>query len=46
MTIVDVAVMGALNVSPESFYAGSVAGSADEALLRAGEAMSRAGAAL
>ena len=40
-----VVVMGAINVSPESFYAGSVAGS-DEALLRTGEAMASAGAAL
>ena len=41
----DVAVAGAVNVSPESFYAGSVAASAD-ALLRAVEAMLAAGAAL
>lgn len=40
----DVAVVGALNVSPESFYAGSVLVDADR-LLRAGEAMVRAGAA-
>jgi dihydropteroate synthase len=40
-----VVVMGAINVSPESFYAGSVAGS-DEALLRTGEAMASAGASL
>lgn len=42
---VDVAVVGAINVSPESFYAGSVAASAD-ALLRAALAMRQAGAAL
>jgi dihydropteroate synthase len=40
-----VAVMGALNLSPESFYAGSVAGSRD-ALLAAAEAMLAAGAAI
>lgn len=40
----DVAVVGALNVSPESFYAGSVVADADR-LLQAGEAMVRAGAA-
>jgi dihydropteroate synthase len=40
----DVAVVGALNVSPESFYSGSVVGDADR-LLQAGEAMARAGAA-
>ena len=40
----DVAVVGALNVSPESFYSGSVAADADR-LLQAGEAMARAGAA-
>jgi dihydropteroate synthase len=40
----DVAVVGALNVSPESFYSGSVAMDADR-LLQAGEAMARAGAA-
>jgi dihydropteroate synthase len=40
----DVAVVGALNVSPESFYAGSVAVDADR-LLRGAEAMARAGAA-
>jgi dihydropteroate synthase len=40
----DVAVVGALNVSPESFYSGSVAVDADR-LLRAAEAMARAGAA-
>ena len=40
----DVAVVGALNVSPESFYAGSVVVAADR-LLQAGEAMARAGAA-
>jgi dihydropteroate synthase len=40
----DVAVVGALNVSPESFYSGSVVVDADR-LLRAGEAMARAGAA-
>jgi dihydropteroate synthase len=41
---VDVAVMGALNVSPESFYRGSIAAHDDE-LLRAAEAMVSAGAA-
>ena len=41
----DVAVMGALNVSPESFYPGSVAISADQ-LARRAEAMVRAGAVL
>jgi dihydropteroate synthase len=40
----DVAVAGVLNVSPESFYAGSVVAAADR-LLAAGEAMVRAGAA-
>jgi dihydropteroate synthase len=40
----DLAVVGALNVSPESFYPGSVAVDADR-LLQAGEAMARAGAA-
>ena len=40
----DVAVVGALNVSPESFYSGSVAVEADR-LLQAAEAMARAGAA-
>ncbi len=40
-----VVVMGAINVSPESFYAGSVA-AGDEALLRTGEAMASAGASL
>jgi len=40
----DVAVVGALNVSPESFYRGSVATCADD-LLRAAEAMAVAGAA-
>lgn len=40
----DVAVVGALNVSPESFYSGSVAVDGDR-LLQAGEAMARAGAA-
>jgi dihydropteroate synthase len=40
----DVAVVGALNVSPESFYSGSVVVGADR-LLQAGEAMARAGAA-
>jgi len=39
----DVAVVGALNVSPESFYSGSVVVDADR-LLQAGEAMARAGA--
>ena len=41
----DVAVMGVLNVSADSFYAGSVAATPD-ALVRAGEAMLGAGAAL
>jgi dihydropteroate synthase len=41
----DVAVMGALNVSPESFYAGSVVSGRDR-LLGAADAMVRAGAAL
>ena len=40
----DVAVVGALNVSPESFYRGSIATQADH-LLRAAEAMAGAGAA-
>lgn len=40
-----VAVMGALNVSPGSFYAGSVVTRGDD-LLRAGERMVREGAAL
>jgi dihydropteroate synthase len=40
-----VAVMGALNVSPESFYTGSVVAAGD-ALLRAAETMARAGAAI
>lgn len=40
----DVAVVGVLNVSPESFYSGSVVADADR-LLQAGEAMARAGAA-
>ena len=40
----DVAVVGALNVSPESFYHGSVATQADH-LLRVAEAMAGAGAA-
>jgi len=40
-----VAVMGALNVSPESFYAGSVHRDRD-ALVRAGVAMARAGAVI
>jgi len=40
----DVAVVGALNVSPESFYSGSVVVDADR-LLQAGEAMAQAGAA-
>ena len=40
----DVAVVGALNVSPESFYSGSVVVGADR-LLQAAEAMARAGAA-
>ena len=38
----DVAVVGALNVSPESFYSGSVVVDADR-LLQTGEAMARAG---
>jgi dihydropteroate synthase len=41
----DVAVVGALNVSPESFYAGSVV-TRGEQLLRAASAMARAGAAI
>ncbi len=41
----DVAIVGALNVSPESFYAGSVALDRDR-LLAAAEAMVAAGAAL
>jgi dihydropteroate synthase len=41
----DVAIMGAINVSPESFYAGSVAAGRDALLTRA-EAMVRAGAAM
>lgn len=40
----DVAVVGALNVSPESFYSGSVVTDADR-LLRAAEGMAQAGAA-
>ncbi len=40
----DVAVVGALNVSPESFYSGSVVADADR-LLQAAEAMAQAGAA-
>ncbi|HEV3345950.1 MAG TPA: dihydropteroate synthase [Methylomirabilota bacterium] len=40
----DVAVVGALNVSPESFYSGSVVNDADR-LLRAAQAMAEAGAA-
>jgi dihydropteroate synthase len=40
----DVAVVGALNVSPESFYSGSVVTDGDR-LLRAAEAMAEAGAA-
>jgi len=40
----DVAVVGAINVSPESFYSGSVVVDGDR-LLRTGEAMARAGAA-
>ncbi len=40
----NVAVVGALNVSPESFYAGSIQTCGDD-LLRAAEAMARAGAA-
>jgi dihydropteroate synthase len=39
----EVAVVGALNVSPESFYSGSVVTRGDQ-LLRAAEAMARAGA--
>jgi dihydropteroate synthase len=39
----DVAVVGALNVSPESFYSGSVVTDADR-LLHAAEAMAQAGA--
>jgi dihydropteroate synthase len=42
---VPVAIVGALNVSPESFYAGSVVAAGDP-LLRAAEAMARAGAAI
>jgi len=42
---VSVAVMGALNVSPGSFYAGSVVTGGDD-LLRAAERMAREGAAL
>jgi len=41
----DVAVIGALNVSPESFYAGSVVSGRDQ-LLSAADALVRAGAAL
>jgi dihydropteroate synthase len=41
----SVVVMGALNVSPESFYGGSVHRDRD-ALVRAGAAMARAGAAI
>jgi dihydropteroate synthase len=41
----DVAVIGALNVSPESFYAGSVVSGRDQ-LLGAADGMVRAGAAL
>src|SRR4030095_7456086 len=41
----DGGVVGAINVSPESFYPGSVAVGADR-LLRAAEAMARAGAGL
>jgi dihydropteroate synthase len=41
---IPVAVMGALNVSPGSFYAGSVVTRSDD-LLRAGERMAREGAA-
>ena len=41
----DVAIVGALNVSPESFYRGSVVRGADQ-LLRAAEAMAGAGAAI
>lgn len=40
----DVAVVGALNVSPESFYSGSVVDQRDD-LLRAAEAMAEGGAA-
>ena len=40
----DTAVVGALNVSPESFYSGSVVVDADR-LLQAAQAMARAGAA-
>jgi dihydropteroate synthase len=40
----DVAVVGALNVSPESFYQGSIA-IQEDALLSSAEAMARAGAA-
>jgi dihydropteroate synthase len=40
----DVAVVGALNVSPESFYSGSIVTDGDR-LLRAAEAMAEAGAA-
>jgi dihydropteroate synthase len=40
----DVAVVGALNVSPESFYSGSVVADADR-LLQAAQAMAWAGAA-
>lgn len=40
----DAAVVGALNVSPESFYSGSVVVDADR-LLQAAQAMARAGAA-
>ncbi|MGH7384637.1 MAG: dihydropteroate synthase, partial [Candidatus Rokuibacteriota bacterium] len=40
----DVAVVGVLNVSPESFYSGSVVADADR-LLQVAEAMARAGAA-
>lgn len=41
----DVAVIGAINVSPESFYPGSIAADGDD-LLRTAEAMVEAGAAL
>ncbi|HKW90956.1 MAG TPA: dihydropteroate synthase, partial [Methylomirabilota bacterium] len=41
---IDVAVVGAINVSPESFYSGSVVLDG-ERLLRTGLAMARAGAA-
>src|SRR5713101_1627275 len=41
----SVVVMGVLNVSPESFYGGSVHRDRD-ALVRAGAAMARAGAAI